>query len=91
LVKKAIDKHAKYNTTGFDRSRPVKKRAATSRRLGEQVTVNMYTMDTNFARKVRDVRQKAETQIGEGVCDMVESESQVSGHEVTEKTDRIQA
>ena len=29
LVKKAIDKHAKYTTTELDRSRPVKKGAAT--------------------------------------------------------------
>jgi len=31
LVKKAIDTHAKYTTTELDRSRPVKKRAATRR------------------------------------------------------------
>ena len=37
LVKKAIDKHARYTTTELDRSRPVKKGAATRRRLGEQV------------------------------------------------------
>ena len=36
LVKKAIDKHAKYTTAELDRSRPVKKGAATRRRLGEQ-------------------------------------------------------
>jgi len=29
LVKKAIDKHAKYTSTELDRSRPVKKGAAT--------------------------------------------------------------
>ena len=40
FVKKAIDKHAKYTTTEFDKSRPVKKGAATRRRLGEQVAVN---------------------------------------------------
>jgi len=81
LVKKAIDKHAKYTTTELDRSRPVKKGAATRRRLGEQVAVNMHTMGTSFVGKVRDVRQIAEAQIGEGVADMVEFEAQVSGHE----------
>ena len=55
MVKKAIDKHAKYTTTELDRSRPVKKGAVTRRRLGEQV-VNMHTMGTSFVGKVRDVR-----------------------------------
>jgi len=55
LVKKAIDKHAKYTTTELDRSRPVKKGAVTRRRLGEQV-VNMHPMGTSFVGKVRDVR-----------------------------------
>ena len=45
LVKKAIDKLAKYTTTELDRSRPVKKGSATRRRLGEQVAVTMHTMD----------------------------------------------
>jgi len=40
---------------------------------------------TSFVGKVRDVRQIAEAQIGEGVADMVEFEAQVSGHEATEK------
>jgi len=44
VVKKAVDKHAKYTTTELDRSRPVKKGAATRRRLGEQVAINMHTM-----------------------------------------------
>ena len=40
MVKKAIDEHAEYNTAEYntaelDRSRPVKKGAATRRRLGE--------------------------------------------------------
>jgi len=48
LVKKAIDKHTKYTATELDRSRPVKKGAATRRRLGEQVAVNMHTMGTSF-------------------------------------------
>ena len=64
MVKKAIYKHAKYTTTELDRSRPVKKGAATRRRLGEQVTVNMHMMSTSFVGKVRDVRQIAEAQIG---------------------------
>jgi len=51
----------------------------------------MHTMGTSFIGKVRDVRQIAEAQIGEGVADMVESEAQVSGHEATEKANRIQA
>ena len=72
MVKKAIDKHAKYTTTVLDRSRPVKKGMATRRRLGEQVVVNMHTMGTSFVGKVRDVRQIAEAQIGQGVADMVE-------------------
>jgi len=51
----------------------------------------MHTMGTSFVGKVRDVRQIAEAQIGEGVADMVEFEAQVSGHEATEKANRIQA
>jgi len=91
LVKKAINKHAKYTTTELDRSCPVKKGAVTRRRLCEQVAVNMHTMGTRNVGKVRDVRQIAEAQIGEGVADMVEFEAQVSGHEATEKANRIQA
>jgi len=91
LVKKAIDEHADYNIAELDRSRPVKKGAATKRRLGEQVAVNTYTMGTSFVRKVRGVQQIAEAQIGEGVGDMVEFEAQVNGHEATEKANRIQA
>jgi len=64
LVEKAINKHAKYTITELDRSRPVKKRAATRRRFGEQVSVNMHTMGISFVGKVRDVRQIAEAQIG---------------------------
>ena len=91
FVKKAIDKHAKYTTTELDRSRPVQKRAATRRRLGEQVAISMHTMGTSFVGKVRDVRQIAEAQIGKGVADMVEFEAQVIGHEATENANRIQA
>ena len=91
LVKKANNKHARYTTTELDRSRPVKKGAAARRRLGEQVAVNMLTMGTSVVGKVRDVQQIAEVQIGEGVADIVEFEAQVSGHEATEKTNRIQA
>ena len=91
LVKKASDKHAKYTTTELDRSRTVKKGAATRRRLGEQVAVSTHTMDTSFVGKVRDVRQITEAQIGKGVADMVEFKAQVSGHDVTEKANRIQA
>jgi len=72
LVKAAIDKHANYNTAGLDRSRPVRKGAARSRRFGEQVAVNMHTMGTNFVGKPRDVQQIAESQIGEGGGDVVE-------------------
>ena len=50
----------------------------------------MHTMGTSFVGKVRDVRQIAEAQIGEGVADMVEFEARVSGHEATEKVNRIQ-
>ena len=91
MVKKAIDKHAEYTTTELDRSRLVKKGAATRRGLGEQVAVNMHTMSTSFVAKVRDVRQIAEAQIGEGVVDMVEFKAQVNVHEATEKANRIQA
>jgi len=91
LVKKAINKHAKYTITELDRSRPVQKGAATRRRLGEQVAVNMLTMGTSFVEKVRDVQKIAEAQIGEGVAHMVEFEAQVSGHEATGKANRIQA
>ena len=48
-------------------------------------------MGTSFVGNVRDLRQIAEAQIGEGVADMVEFEAQVSGHEATEKANRIQA
>jgi len=91
LVKKAIEKHAKYTIAELDRSRPVKKGAATRRRLGEQVAVNMHTMGTSFVGKVRDVRQITEAQIGDGVADMVEFEAQINGKEATEKANRIQA
>jgi len=91
LVKKAMNKHAKYTTTELDRSRPVKKGVATRRRLGEQVALNMHTMGTSFVGKVSDVREIAEAQIGQGVADMVEFEAQVNGHEATEKANRIQA
>jgi len=43
LVKEAIDEHANYNTVELDRSHPIKKGAATRRRFGEQVAVNMHT------------------------------------------------
>jgi len=89
-VKKAIDEHANYNTTELDRSHPDKKGAATRRRLGEQVAVNMHPMGTSFVGKIRDVRQIAVAQIGEGVADMVEFKAQISGHEATEKASRIQ-
>jgi len=91
FVKKAINKHAKYTTTELDRSRPVKKGAATRRQLGEQVAVNMHTMGTSFIGKVRDVWQIAEARIGEGVANMMEFEAQVNVHEATEKANRIQA
>jgi len=91
LVKKAINEHTEYNTTELDRSRPVKKGAATRRRLGEQVSVNMHTMGTSFVGKVRDVRQIAQAQIEEDVAYMVGFEAQVSGHEATEKANRIKA
>jgi len=57
LVQKAIDEHANYNTAELSRSPPVEKLAATRRRLGEQVAVNMYTMCTSFVGKSRDVWQ----------------------------------
>ena len=90
-MKKAIDEHAEYSTTKLDRSRLVKKGAATRRCLGKQVAVNTHTMGTSFVGKVRDMRQIAEAQIGEGVADMVKFKAQVNGHEVTEKANRIQA
>ena len=91
LVKKAIDEHAKYTTAELDRSRPVKKGAATRRRLGERVAANMHTMGTSFVGKVRDVRQIAEAQLGERGADRVEFEAQVNGHEATEKANSIRA
>jgi len=66
LAKKAIDEHADYDTVELDRSRPVKKGAATRRQLGERVAVNTHTMGKSFVGKVRDVRQRAEVQIGKG-------------------------
>jgi len=62
---------------------------ATRSRLGEQVAFNMHTMGISFVGKVRDVRQIAEPQIGEGVAEMVEFKARVSGHEATEKASRI--
>jgi len=91
LVKRAIDEHAKYTTAELDRSRPFKKGAATRRRLGEHLAVNMHTMGTNFIGNVRDKRQIAEAHIGEGVADTVEFEAQVNGHKASEKANRIQA
>jgi len=88
--KKTIDEHAEYNTAELDRSQLVKKGSATRRQLGEQVGVNTHTMGTRFIGKVRDVRQIAEAQIGEGVAEMVEFNAQVNGHEATEKASRIQ-
>jgi len=90
-VKKAIDEHATYNTAQLDRSCTVKKGAATKRRLGEQVAVNMHTMGTSFVGKVRDVWQIAEAQIENGLADMVKFKAQVRRHEATEKASRIQA
>ena len=93
MVKKAIDKHAKYTqaNTELDRNQPVKKGAATRRRLSKHVAINMHTMGTSFVGELRDVQQIAEAQIGEGVAGMVELEAQVSGHEATEKANRNQA
>jgi len=68
LVKKAIDKHAYYNTAELDRSRPVKRGAATRRRLGEQVAVNTHTMGTSFVGKVRNVRQTQQKNTGQHIC-----------------------
>jgi len=79
LVKKATNEHAEYNTAELDRSRPVKKGAVTRRQLSEQVASNTHTMSTSFVRKVRDVQQIEESQIGEGVADMVEFKAQVMG------------
>jgi hypothetical protein len=42
-------------------------------------------MATSFVRKVRDVRQIAEAQIGEGVADMVKFKAQVNGHEAPKR------
>jgi len=91
LVKKAIDKHADYTTTELDRSRPAKTGAATRRRLGEQEAVNTDTMGASFVGKVRDVRQIAEAQIGEGAVDMVDFKAQINGHEATKNAQRTLA
>jgi len=90
LVKKAIDERATYNTAELERIHPCKKGVETRRRLGVQVAFNMHTMGISFVEKVRDVRQIAEAQIGEGVAKMVEFKAQVNGHEATEKASRIQ-
>jgi len=70
FVKGAINQHTNCNTAELDRSRPVKQGAATRRRLGERLAVIMHTMGTGFVGKLRDVRQIAEAQIGEGLADM---------------------
>jgi len=51
----------------------------------------MHTMGTSFVGKIREVRQIAKAQIGEGVTDMVEFKAQVNGHEATEKDNRFRA
>jgi len=56
LVKEAIDEHAECTTVELDQSRPVKKGAATRRRLGEQVALNTHTMGTSFVGKVRELQ-----------------------------------
>ena len=71
MVEKAINEHANHNTEELGRSCPVKKGAVTRRRLSEQVAVNTHTMGTSFIGNLRDVRQIAEAQIGEGVADRV--------------------
>ena len=48
-------------------------------------------MGTSFVGKVRDVRRIAEAQIGDRVADLVEIKAQMTGHEATEKANRIQA
>ena len=48
-------------------------------------------MGTSFVGKVRDVRQIAKAQIGEGVVDMVKFEPQVNRHETTKKANGIKA
>ena len=90
LVQEAIDEHTNYNTSELDRSCQVKKEAR-RRRLDEQVAVNMHTMGTSFAGKVRDLRQIAGADIEEGMANIVDFQAQVSGHEATEKAGRIQA
>jgi len=57
-------------------------------RAQQLVKKAMHTMGTSFVGKVRDVRQIAEAQIGQGVADMVEFEARVNGHEATEKANR---
>jgi len=47
----------------------------------------MHTMGTSFIRKVREVQQIAQAQIGEGVADMMEFEAQVNRHEATGPTE----
>jgi len=66
-----IDEHAEYKTAELDRSRPVKQGAVTRRRLGEKIAVDTHTMGASFVGKVRDARQTAVAQIGEGVADIV--------------------
>ena len=56
LVKKAIDENTEYNTAELDRSRPVKKGAATRRRLGEQVAVNTHEFRRKGKRRAADSR-----------------------------------
>ena len=66
-MKKAINEHAEYITVELDRSRPVKKGAATRRRLGEQVAVNTHTMGTSFVRKVKHVQAMCKVRDRQGV------------------------
>jgi len=51
----------------------------------------MHSKGTSFVRKVRDVWQMAEAQIGKGVATILDFQAQVSGYEATGKASRIQA
>jgi len=53
LVKAANDEYAAHKIVEFHRSRLFRKGAASGRRIGEHMSINMHTMGTSFVEKVK--------------------------------------
>jgi len=56
LVKAAIEKYAAHKIVEFNMSCLFRKGAASGRRIGKQMSINMHTMGTSFAEQVRDMQ-----------------------------------